>query len=237
MSFGDEHEEDYNEPLQTIRLIHDKGKIRLRLSASCNITEYFTFLLSLLWVANGSDLGRSLTYNLTLCPDVAFSLTAKSKVCVGGSVRIGWTAPRARSDTTAICFFRGNNTLPHGCQAITPLPPNPCQQISSFMGVMVLTQSLPFWSALTYQVGLIRAIFASDCDETKASDWISSSSSSGQFGKCTIHGGADLVVIEPSSTAAASTCDGTADSGIDSSFTVSLATKQVLTMTPSNFEI
>jgi hypothetical protein len=233
MSLHEDNQDDLFLPLQSVRLIHDNGKKRARFPSKIASRFFNLFLTAYFWIDLSVSTSLSFQkFNLTKCPDVSFSLTAESKVCVGESLHIAWTAPQDRSYATAICFFRANNSLPHGCQSIPVPPSNPCQQISSFMGILTLSQSISFWTSLVSQVGVVHAVFASDCDETKASDWFSPSpSNSRQPSRCIIHGRADFVVILRSSAAGSSQgCDGVnRPSAVDVRFALSVATGQVYT--------
>jgi hypothetical protein len=130
------------------------------------------------------------------CPDVIFSLTTPPRVCQSATLLFGWTAPSNRSSSTSVCFFKGNNTLPHGCVSLPAPPHDPCSDVSSFMGSISVPPSLPFWASLVSQGGhTVRAMLASgDCDQTAASDWPLMPSTNKPRG-CAIHARSDFMVI------------------------------------------
>ena len=132
------------------------------------------------------------------CPDVIFSLTPPSRVCKKATLLFGWTAPSNRSRST-VCFFKGNNKLPHGCVPVPAPPLDPCNDISAFMGLLSVPPSLPFWASLVSQGGqAVRAVLASgDCDQTAASDWplVLPLPNANKPSGCAVHARSDFMVI------------------------------------------
>ena len=101
------------------------------------------------------------------CMDAAYSVGIQTPACPGRKLRARWTAPSNRSTTVAVCFFKGANTLPHGCAPLPPPNASACA-LASVSGHL----SLPASSPLELQPGQAwHAILASDCDETSSAAW------------------------------------------------------------------
>ncbi len=185
------------------------------------------FLIDLSWPTS------AMSSKFVPCPDVIFSLTTPPRVCQSAALLFGWTAPSNRSRSTLVCFFKGNNTLPHGCVSLPTPPFDSCSDVSSFMGLLSVPPSLPFWSSLVSRGGhTVRAVLASgDCDQTTASDWslILPQPSAKKPKHCAIHARSDFMVMLVHSSDTAPDChNGSTGQGTFAGmYDIALTTSQV----------